>query len=367
MIRKILKFFLLFILLGTFGWTIWFLWSKSDKPPVVFKTQVPQQTDIIQKTVATGSILPRKEIFMKSQVSGIIEKVYVLAGQNIRQGDVIAKIKIIPNMVNLNSAESRLNQAKISADNAKLEYDRNKKLFDESIIPKAEFQNYELKYNSSKEEMVSAQNNLDLIREGVTQSSGSATNTLIHSTISGMLLDVPVKEGNSVIESNTFNEGTTIASVADMGEMIFDGKVDESEVGKLKLGMDLILTVGAISSEKFNAKLEYISPKGVAENGAIQFQIKAAVRLEKNQFLRAGYSANADIILARKDKVLAVSESLLQFEKEKTFVEVENAPGKFARREIKTGISDGINIEILEGLQITDKIKLPLLGAPPVQ
>jgi HlyD family secretion protein len=362
MIRTILKYFLLLLLLGTFGWTIRFLYLKSEKVPVDIKTTTPVQTDIIQKTVATGSILPRKEIFMKSQVSGIIEKIYVQAGQTIHQGDVIAKIKIIPNMVNLNGAETRLNQAKISYDNTKLEYERNKKLYEESIIPKAEFQGYELKFNSSKEELDAAQNNLDLIREGVTKSSGIATNTLIHSTISGMLLDVPVKEGNSVIESNTFNEGTTIASVADMGEMIFDGKIDESEVGKLKLGMELILTVGAISSDKFAAKLEYISPKGVTENGAIQFEVKAAVTLEKNQFLRAGYSANADIILSRKNKVLGVSESLLQFDKDKTFVEVENAPGKFSRRDIKTGISDGINIEVLDGLQLTDKIKVPLSG-----
>jgi HlyD family secretion protein len=362
MIKKALKITLITLLLGTFCWTLYFLWSKSKPAPVMFKTQCPVVTDIIQKTVATGSIIPRKEISMKSQVSGIVEKVFVLAGQALHQGDVIARIKIIPNMVNLNAAESRLSQAKIAFDNAQIEYDRNKKLFDDNIIPKADFQQTEVKYNTAKEEQTSAQNNLDLIREGVTKSSGTATNTLIRSTISGMVLDVPVKEGNSVIESNTFNEGTTIASVADMGEMIFDGKVDESEVGKLKPDMELILTVGAISSAKFKAKLEYISPKGVTENGAIQFQIKAAVKMEKDQFLRAGYSANADVILARKDKVLAISESLLRFEKEKPFVDIEEAPGKFVAREIKTGLSDGINIEVTEGLKETDKIKIPVAG-----
>jgi HlyD family secretion protein len=362
MMKSLLKYLLILILAGTFVWTLWFLYSKSEKAPVLVKTLQPVETDIIQKTVATGSILPKKEIFMKSQVSGIIEKIYVEAGQKIRQGDVIAKIKIIPNMVNLNSAETRLHQAKIAMDNSMLEYERNKKLFEEGIIPKAEFQIYDMKNSTAKEEMEAAQNNLDLIREGVTKSSGTATNTLIRSTISGMLLDVPVKEGNSVIESNTFNEGTTIASVADMGEMLFDGKVDESEVGKLKQGMELILTVGAISSEKFKATLEYISPKGVTENGAIQFEIKAAVRLEKNQFLRAGYSANADIILSRKDKVIGISESLLLFEKEKTFVEVEDQSGKFTKREIKTGISDGLNIEVTQGLTLKDKIKVPVTG-----
>lgn len=361
MIKIFFKYLLLLLLVTTLVWTVYFFYNKSHKPPEVVKTQSPTVTTIIQKTVATGAVIPRKEIFMKSKVSGIIEKVMVLAGDHIKAGDVIAQVKIIPNMVEMNNAESRVNQAKINNDNAKIDFDRNTPLMKEGVITKTEMQQYELRLRTTSEELESAQNNLLLIKEGVTKRSGEATNTLIRSTISGMVLDVPVKEGNSVIESNTFNEGTTIASVADMGEMIFDGKVDESEVGKIKTGMNLVLTVGAIENEKFEALLEYISPKGVTENGAIQFEVKASIKNKPGQFLRAGYSANADIILATKDSVLGIPEAALQFSHDSSFVEVETTPGKFVKRYIKTGISDGITIEVKEGLQKTDKFKMPEL------
>ncbi len=364
MISKILKISLVVFLIGVFGLTIYFLYHKSAQPPVVYQTISPFDTLIIKKTVATGSVIPRREVNMKSQVSGIIEKLFVTAGKEIKEGDVIAKIKIIPNMINLANAENRLNQAQINFDNAQTEYDRNEGLFKQSVISKADFQPYELKIKSSKEELNAAEDNLQLIKEGVTKSAGTATNTLIRSTISGMVLDVPMKEGSSVIESNTFNEGTTIASVANMGEMIFEGKVDESEVGKIQEGMDLVLTIGAIDKESFAAKLEYIAPKGVTENGAIQFLIRAALTKNNGTFLRAGYSANADIILAKKEKAFSVPESVLQFEKEKTFVEVETAPDTYEKRYIKTGLSDGINIEVLDGLKKTDKIKVPQMETP---
>jgi HlyD family secretion protein len=329
----------------------------------VFQTVSAFDTTIIKKTVATGSVIPRREVNMKAQVSGIVEKMYVIAGQEIKQGDVIAKVKIIPNMLNLANAESRVNQAQINYDNAKTEYDRNASLLKQQVIAQAEILPFELRLKSAKEEMDAAENNLQLIKEGVTKNAGNATNTLIRSTITGMVLDVPIKEGSSVIESNTFNEGTTIASVANMGEMIFEGKVDESEVGKIKEGMELVLTIGAIDAESFKANLEYIAPKGVTENGAIQFLIRAALtKSAGGSFLRAGYSANADIILDKKDKVLAVSETVLQFEKDKTFVEVETAPNIFEKKYLKTGISDGVNIEVLDGLNKTDKIKVPAMN-----
>ncbi|MEI6488225.1 MAG: efflux RND transporter periplasmic adaptor subunit [Bacteroidota bacterium] len=359
MIKKILKITVLVLILAVFVWTIYFLYSKSEQQPVIYQTISPFDTTIVKKTVATGSVIPRKEVNMKSQVSGIIEKLFVTAGQEIRQGDVMAKIKIIPNMVNLANAENRVNQAQISYDNAKQEFDRNETLFKQNVISKADFLPYELKLKSSKEEMDAADNNLQLIKEGVTKSAGTATNTLIRSTITGMVLDVPIKEGGSVIESNTFNEGTTIASVANMGEMIFEGKVDESEVGKIKEGMDLVLTIGAIDKESFLATLEYISPKGITENGAIQFLIRAALSKTKGKMLRAGYSANADIILAKKEKTFAIPELVLKFEKEKTYVEIETSKDKYEKRFITTGLSDGINIEVVEGLKKTDKIKVP--------
>lgn len=359
MIKKVLKYLVLVIVIGGIFWTFYFLYNKSQEPPVVYDTISPFDTSIVRKTVATGSVIPRKEVNMKSQVSGIIEKLYIEAGQQIKQGDVIARVKIIPNMLNLANAENRVNQAKISFDNAKLEYDRNQNLFSQNIIAKAEFLPYELKFKNAQEEVNAAENNMQLIKEGVTKDAGKATNTLVKSTITGMVLDVPIKEGSQVIESNTFNEGTTIASVANMGEMIFEGRLDESEVGKVSVGMPIELTVGAIDNLKFAATLEYISPKGVTENGAIQFVIRAKVDQNTigSSFLRAGYSANADIILEKKEKVPAVPEGVLIFEGDKIYVEVEKGVQKFERRLIKVGLSDGINIEVKEGLVRTDKIK----------
>jgi HlyD family secretion protein len=358
--KRILKIALLLILVGGFVWTIWFLYKKSEEKPVVFQTKQAEVTNIIRKTVATGAVVPRKEVNIKPRVSGIIEELYVIAGEIVKKGDMIARIKIIPNMVSLNEAETRLNRAKLTLDNSKIDYDRNKKMFDSKLLAYADFQQFQLNYNNAKTEYEAAENNLQLIKEGMIKNSGAVSNTIVRSTIEGMILDVPLKEGSSVIESNTFNEGTTIATVADMGEMIFEGKVDESEVGKIKQGMDLILTIGAIEKEKFNATLEYIAPKGIKENGAIQFLIKAKMNLKEGNFIRAGYSATADIVLDRKDSVLAVSEALLQFEGEdKPYVEIETAPQTFTKKYVKLGLSDGINIEVIEGITKTDKIKDP--------
>jgi HlyD family secretion protein len=367
MIKRILKILVLVVVLAIFVWTIYFLYEKSQTPPEQFVTKTPFDTTIVKKTVATGSIIPRKEVNMKSRVSGVIDKFYVVAGQEIKEGD-IARVKIIPNMAALQSAETRVSQAKISFDNAKMDYERNKNLLDQGVIAKADFLPYELKYKSAELEVRSAEDNLQIMKEGVSKSMETASNTIVKSTISGMVLDIPIKEGSSVIESNTFNEGTTIAVVANMGEMIFEGKVDESEVGKIEVGMPLVLTVGAIDNETFNANLEYIAPKGVAENGAIQFLIRAAVGKQKNNgFLRAAYSASADIILAKREKALVIPESVLQFDKDKPFVEKEKGPGVFEKINIKTGISDGIFIEVLDGVKKGDKLKMPQAVEGPPQ
>lgn len=364
MVKKIVKYFFLILFLSLFVWTLYFLWSKSKTPPTVYETVTPFDTTVIKKTVATGSVIPRKEVNIKSQVSGIIEKLYVIAGQQIKAGDVIAKVKIIPNMANLANAENRINLAKLNYESAKVDFDRQDKLYKQNVISKAEWQPYDLKVKSTEEELKAAEDNLTLVKDGVTKSAGSATNTLVKATITGMVLDVPVKEGTQVIESNTFNEGTTIATVANMGEMIFEGKLDESEVGKVVPGMDILLTIGAIDAEKFGAKLEYIAPKGATENGAIQFLIRAAINKESSTFLRAGYSANADIILDKKEKVMCLPESVLQFDKDKVYVEVETGPQQYEKRYVKTGISDGINIQIVEGVKKGDKIKNPNATPP---
>ncbi len=358
-----LRVLLIAIFLGLVAYSFYFLYSKNKQEPIVYETQTAITTDIIKKTVATGSVVPREEIDIKPQVSGIIDELYVEAGEMIEKDALIAKVKVIPNMVSLNNAENRVNTAKLRLDNAKRDYDRNKKLFDDGVIALAEYQQFELAYGNAQEEMDAANNNLQIVKEGATKKAGASSNTLIRSTVSGMVLDVPVKLGNQVIESNTFNEGTTIASVADMGEMIFEGKIDESEVGKIKEGMDLMLTIGAIEGATFEAKLEYISPKGVEENGAIQFEIKAQVQLKEDNFIRAGYSANAAIVLDKREQVLAINERLLQFDPETqgTYVEVEIGDQVYERRDVKTGLSDGINVEILSGLTLEDKIKVPSL------
>ncbi|HEX5002030.1 MAG TPA: efflux RND transporter periplasmic adaptor subunit [Bacteroidia bacterium] len=355
--KKIIRIVVAAILVAIFIWTLYFLYQKSEPKPVVYQTEQPFKSTIIKKTVATGAVVPRKEIAIKAKVSGIVETIYIEAGKFVKKGDPIAKVRIIPDMVSLNNAESRVNRAKISFENSNLEFNRSKTLYENKVIPESDFLTAQLNHKTAAEELEAAENNLQLIKEGSTKKMGNLSNTVVRSTIAGMVLDVPVKEGNSVIESNTFNEGTTIASVADMGEMIFEGKVDESEVGKIKTGMDLILHVGAIEGSEFKAKLEYIAPKGVEEEGAIQFQIKAAVEPDKDHFIRAGYSANADIVLDRRDSVLAIHESTMQTSGDTSFVEVEKSPGIYEKKVIKTGLSDGINIEILEGLKGDEKLK----------
>ena len=359
--KKIAKIIGFTLLAAVFIGTLTFLYMKSQPKPVVYEIQKAKITNIIKKTVATGSVIPRKEIEIRPQISGIVEEVFILAGQKIRKGDVIARVKIIPDMVNLNNAESRVNRAKLNYEDAKIAFERQTSLYTKQVISKEEYQKANLLINSAKEEAEAADNNLELIRKGVTKSSATTTNTLIRSTIDGMVLDVPVKEGFSVIQANTFNAGTTIGIVADMNDMIFQGKVDETEVGKIKEGMNIELTIGAIEKEKFTAILKYIAPKGLVENGAIQFDIKADVKLSKDQFLRSGYSANANIVLEKRDSVLAIPEGLLKFNKDTAFVEIESLPQKFEKKVVKTGVSDGINIEILSGITKEDRLKGALI------
>jgi len=354
--KKFFGILLVIIFVVSFFGVGYILISKSLKPSEIYESESPFFTDIVNKTVATGAITPRKEIDLKSQVSGVVEKLYVEAGEYVEENDLIAKIKIIPDVVMLNNAEMRLKTAIINFKNAQTELDRQKKLFDEKVISEQDYNQYLLEYRLRDQEVEAAENNLELVKEGASKKSGAVSN-LVRSTAEGMVLDVPVKEGTFVIETNTFNDGTTIASVADMSDLIFEGKVDESEVGKIREGMDLDLKIGALQEEEITAKLEYISPKGVEEEGAIQFEIKAAVNLRQDVFLRAGYSANADIVLESRDSVLAVKESDVIFEDDQTFVEIEVGEQAFERKTIETGLSDGINIEVLSGLTKDQKIK----------
>ena len=362
--RKILLSLLGLVLLAVFAGTLWFLYKKSEKPPVVYATHSPSRATIIKKAVATGSVLPRREIAIKPQVSGIVQELHVEPGDQVKKGDLIAKVAIIPNLAGLSGAESRVAKAKIALENAEIEHRRNQELFAQELISRATFDTFDVALKQAREEVNAAEDNLAVVREGAQKATAASSNTLVRATASGMVLEVPVEVGDSVIEANTFNAGTTIASVADMDEMIFKGKVDESEVGKLREGMDLLLTIGAIEGERYDATLEYIAPKGVEENGAIQFEIRAALKKKDGNFIRANYSANADIVLARRDDVLAVQESWLQFDDGTPYVEVETAPQKYERRKIETGLSDGITIEVVSGLTADDKVKDP--GSAPV-
>lgn len=354
--KKVLLSIVGLAVLVVFIGTTVFLYKKSQQAPVVYQTTQPFMADIVRKTVATGKIVPRKEIAVKSRVPGVIEEVYVEAGQKIQKGDQIAKIELLPDLAFLSSAESELEKARINLANAKRDYERQYALFQEKLISELDFNRYELQYRLAEEAARGAENNVALIRDGASKKSGKVSN-IVQATVTGVLLDVPVKEGGFVIQSNTFNEGTTIATIANMDDMIFEGRVDESEVGKLKEGMPLELRVGAIGDPRFTAHLEYIAPKGFEDQGTIKFEIRAAVTLSEDTFLRAGYSANADIVLEKRDQVLAVNEANLIVDNNKTFVEVQTAPQQFVRREVATGLSDGINIEILDGLQKDETIK----------
>jgi HlyD family secretion protein len=341
-----------------------FLYKKSQKKPVIYQVVQPTREDITRKTVATGAVVPRKEVLVKPLISGIIDELYIEAGQPIKEGDLIAKIRVIPNMVSLSSAEARVNKAKIALTDAEREYNRSKTLAADGTISAAEFQKAELAWLQAQEEQKASQDNMDIVRKGTSQRLSSSSTTIVKSTLSGMVLEVPLEVGNSVIESNNFNDGTTIAAIADMDDLIFEGKVDESEVGKIKVGMPLELTIGALPDKVIHAALEHIAPKGVTENGAIQFEIRAALEKERDAFIRANMSASADIVLEKKENVVALDEALLQFEDEKTYVEVETAPQKFERRDIETGISDGLKIEVISGLTEEDKVKNPNPDAP---
>lgn len=294
------------------------------------------------------------------RISGIIDEVYKEAGQSIRKGEVIAKVKVIPELGQVNSAESRVRLAEINEKQAQTDFDRIEKLFKDKLISREDFEKSEVALKQSHVEVQTAKDALEIIKEGITKNSASLSSTLIRSTIDGLILDVPVKAGNSVIMSNTFNDGTTIATVANMNDLIFKGKIDETEVGRIHEGMPVKLTIGALQNLTFDATLEYISPKGVEENGANQFEIKAAVSVPDSVQIRSGYSANAEIVLQRAQQALAVPESVIEFSGDSTFVYImtDSIPEqKFQRKSVIAGMSDGIKIEIKSGVTAKDKIR----------
>ena len=348
--KKYLKITLLVVVAAIFIGTFIFLYQKSKPKTTVYETVTPEIADLEKTTVATGKVEPRDEVLIKPQISGIISEVYKEAGQTIKQGEVIAKVKVIPELGQLNSAESRVRVAEISTAQAETDHERIKKLYNDKLISREDYEKSEVEIKKAREELQTAKDALEIIKEGITKNSASFSSTLIRSTIDGLILDVPIKVGNSVIMSNTFNDGTTIATVANMNDLIFKGKIDETEVGRIHEGMPVKLTIGALQNLTFDAELEYISPKGVEE----------AVHAPDSVQIRSGYSANAEIVLQRAQKVLAVPEGIIEFSGDSTFVWVmtDSIPEqKFERRQIKTGMSDGIKLEIKEGLTGKEKVR----------
>jgi HlyD family secretion protein len=352
---------ILLIILGLIVFsTFMFLWNKSKPKVTVYEIITPVRGTIENKTVATGKVEPRDEILIKPQISGIVSEVYKEAGEMVRVGDVIASVKVIPEMGQLNTAESRLKVAEINLQQIETEYSRQSELFKKGVISKEEFDVSESSYKKAKEEKTNAEDALDIVRDGVSKKYASFSNTQIRSTISGMILDVPIKAGNSVIQANTFNDGTTIASIANMNDLIFRGNIDETEVGKIREGTKVKLSVGAFNDRDFEARLEYIAPKGLEQSGAVLFEIKAAVKIPDSIFIRAGYSANAEIITGQVNDVLTIPESSVEFNNDSAFIYVlkEETPLQvFDKTHIKIGLSDGIKIEVKEGVSEATKIR----------
>ena len=346
------------IFIGTFV----FLWQKSQPKEVVYNEFTPKLDSIQKTTIITGKIEPRNEVNVKPQISGIIAELLKEPGQFVQKGEVIAKVKVIPDMSQLSSAEMRVRLADINLKQAQVDYQREENLYNQKLVSADEYDKSKQALNQAKHEKLAAEDALEVVRDGVSKSNASASSTLIRSTISGVILDIPVKVGNSVILSNTFNDGTTIATVANMNDLIFRGNIDETEVGQLVNGMNMKITIGALQDLKFDASLEYISPKAVESNGANQFEIKAAVKLSEGSKIRSGYSANAEIVLARADKVLSIPESAIEFSGDSTFVYVIKGDGKdktYDRTYVETGLSDGVNIEIKKGITVKDKVRGP--------
>jgi len=333
--------------------------KTNSRSAITYETEQLKYKTIEDKIVATGSVVPEDEVNIVPQISGIIQEIFVDEGDQVKAGDLLAKIKVIPNEQTLNSAEGRVKTTQIILQNSEKEYNRNKKLFEKGIISEQDFNSIELRYNQDKQSLENAKSDLQIIRLG--SIGGSAlTNTNVRSTISGTILQVPVKEGDQAIEANTFNPGTTIATVADLNKMIFEGRVDEGEVSKLKTGLPLKIEIGAIEDKVYDAKLTLIAPKGIEVAGAIQFQIEGEVYLDDEYIIRAGYSANATIVTQIKENILAIDEYLLQFDNKtkEAFVEIEISDQNFEKRQIEVGISDGVFAEVLSGVTINDKIKV---------
>lgn len=357
--KRFFKIFLWVIVAAIFIGSFVYMYKNSQPEETTYEIVRPEIATIERTTVLTGKIEPRDQIDIKPQISGIISEILVEAGQTVREGDVIARIKVIPDASQLSSAQSRVDAAKITLDDAKDKYDRAKTLYDRKLISREEYETAETTYSRAVNELEGAEDALDIVRNGVSKFNASESNTMVRATIDGLVLDVPVKVGSSVIQSNTFNDGTTVATIADMTKLIFKGSVDETEVGQLAVGMPMTISVGALPDVTPSAVIEYISPKGNESSGANTFDLKAAITVDPDVKLRAGYSANATVILNRAADVLTVPESVVEFVGDSTFVYclTDSVAQNFERTAISTGIGDGIKIEVKDGVNGDSRLR----------
>ena len=357
--KKVIKYIVVALIVVAFLGTFVFLYKNSQPKEIRSQELTAQKQDIARSTVLTGKIVPRNEVNIKPQINGIIAEIYKEAGQMVQQGEVIARLTVIPDMNSLSAAQSRVRLSEINLKQAQTNFDREKALFEKNLISAEEYEKTEQQLNQAKEEYAASQESLEVIRDGVSSKNATSSSTLIRSTITGLILDIPVKVGNSVIQANTLNDGTTVATVANMNDLIFEGQIDETEVGSLYEGMPLTITIGALKDYTFDANLEYISPKAVENNGANQFKVKAAVKVDSEHTIRSGYSANAQIDLERASDVLSVPESALEFVKNEPYVYKKAEDGTYKQTKVTTGLSDGVNIEIKEGLAEGDTVRGP--------
>ena len=355
--KRIFKYILVALIAIVFLGTFIFLFTKSKPKEVKYHELTVEQADIQRTAVVTGKIVPRNEVNIKPQINGIISELYKQAGQHVERGEVIAKLTVIPDMTSLSSAQSRVRLADINLKQATTNLEREKALYDKNLVSAEEYDQVRQQYNQAQEERAAAQDALEVIRDGVSKANAKSSSTLVRSTVTGLILNIPVKVGNSVIQANTMNDGTTVATVADMNDLIFDGQIDETEVGSLAEGMPVVISIGALQDYTFDATLEYISPKAVENNGTNQFEIKAAVKADPSKTIRSGYSANAEIVLLRAEGVVSVSESALEFAGDSTFVWLKGANGTYTRTQVETGISDGVKMEIKSGLKEGDIVR----------
>ena len=354
--KKNLKYIILALVAIVFVGTFVALWKNSRPKEIRYEHLEASVKDIHKTSVVTGKIIPRDEVNIKPQISGIISELYKEAGEMVAEGEIIAKVKVIPEMSSLSSAQSRVRLADINLKQAQTNYDREKALYDKNLVSADEYEKSYQQLQQANEELASAKEALEIIRDGVSSSNASGSSTLVRSTISGLILDVPVKVGNSVTMSNTFNDGTTIATVANMDDLIFDGNIDETEVGRISIGLPVTITVGALQDVTLDATLEYISPKATESNGTNLFEIKASVKVPKGVTVRSGYSANAEIVLDKAEDVVTIQESAIQWDGDDTYVFIPG-PAGYERREVVTGLSDGVNIEVKSGLSQGEKVR----------